>query len=330
MPMPSQGWLGWLGRHGWRKPLVVAAAVALLACAPSYLGLYWLRVLTTILMFATFTQSINIIAGFVGYPAFGNVVFFGLGAYGTTVGIVHFKLAPILSVFCGLSACAVVVLLVGPPLLRLRGHYFAIATLGLNEAIMAVVSNLTDLTGGGMGVSLPIPTSSVEASARLYFWLFLGLAGAALAVSALMRVTTFGYACRAILANEEAAESLGINTTFYKTAAWFISALLAGLAGALYAPWVGYIDPPTVFDMTISVKGFVMFLIGGAGTVLGPLVGAALVELATTLTWSYLLSYHLAVLGIIIMAAAVLIPKRLPQRMMGHMLRATALLPKKS
>jgi branched-chain amino acid transport system permease protein len=171
---------------------------------------------------------------------------------------------------------------------------------------------------------------SIAASASLYYWLFLALALAGIAVAALLRRTRFGYACRAVLANEEAAQSLGIDTTFYKTAAWLISAALAGLAGGIYAQWVGYIEPPAVFDMTIAVKGFVMFLIGGAGTVLGPLIGAALVEIATTLTWSHLLAFHLGVLGIIIMAAAVLIPRRIPQQAAAYLWRASGLAPKKA
>jgi branched-chain amino acid transport system permease protein len=301
--------------------LTAAACVALAVAAPAFLGLYWLRILTSIFMFAAFAQSINIMAGFVGYSAFGNVVFFGLGAYGTAVAMVKFHWPYPAALAAGLLPCVLLVLTVGPPVLRLRGHYFAIATLGLNETMKAVVVNLTGLTGGGMGLSLPIPNETVEISARNFYWMFLTLNVAAILIALLMRTTRFGYACRAILANEEAAESLGINTTFYKTAAWLVSALLAGLAGGIYALWVGYIDTPSVFDMTIAVKGFVMFLIGGGGTVLGPLIGAVLVELATNLAWSNLLKYHLAVLGIIIMTAAVLIPRRIPQRVMRGLLK---------
>lgn len=283
-------------------------ALVSLALLPAIGNLYWIRVFTNIFMFAVLAQSINIIAGFVGYPAFGNVVFFGLGAYGTGVMVVQFQTSVATGILVGLLLCAVVVLIIGPPLLRLRGHYFAIATLGLNEAVKAVIANLTDLTGGGKGLSLPLPDATVQQTALLFYWLFLVLAGIGMLVAVMFWSTRFGYACRAIRANEDGAESLGINTTYYKTAAWLISALLAGAAGGLYAEWIGYIEPPVVFDMTIAVKAFVMFLLGGAGTILGPMFGAALVELLTTLTWSHLLSYHLAVLGIIIMAAAVLIP----------------------
>ena len=299
--------------------VLVAAAVACVGtaiAAPAFVDLYWIRILTSICMFVAVAQSINIMAGFLGYPAFGNVVFFGLGAYGTAVATVRLQWPPTAALGVGLAACAVLVLIVGPPILRLRGHYFAIATLGLNETMKSIVSNLTGLTGGGLGLSLPLPSEPLEVSARSFYWMFLGLAFGATLVALVLRETRFGYACRAILANEEGAESMGINTMFFKTAAWLVSAMIAGLAGGFYALWVGYIDAPSVFDMTIAVKGFVMFLIGGAGTVLGPAFGALLVELAANLSWSHLLKYHLGILGIVIMAAAVLIPKRIPQRML--------------
>ncbi len=283
-------------------------AFGALAFAPGFLDLYWIRVLTNVWLFAIVAQGINIIAGFVGYPAFGNVVFFGLGAYGAAIGVGKFQLPFFASLLAGMLLCATVAMIAGPPLLRLRGHYFAIATLGLNEAIKAVVNNLTDLTGGGMGLSLPLPTGSVGATAAYFYRAYLTLATAGLVIAALLRTTRFGYALRAIRANEEGAESLGIDTTFYKSAAWLISALLTGCAGALYAQWLAYIEPSVVFDITIAVKGFVMFLIGGPATIFGPLVGAVLIEIVATLAWSNLLKYHLAFLGIIIMATAIAMP----------------------
>lgn len=295
----------------WSQRAICVGAFGLLALAPEVMGLYWLRVITTVLMFAVIAQSINIIAGYVGYPAFGNVVFFGLGAYGTGVAMVKLN-APFLGGMCvGLLLCAVVVIVLGPPLLRLRGHYFAIATLGLNEAIKAIINNLTAVTGGGTGLSLPLLDATVEDAAAYFYRAFLLLVGLGVAVAALLRSSRFGYACRAIRANEEGAEALGINTTFYKTLAWLISALLAGCAGGLYAQWFAYIEPPVVFDMMLAVKGFVMFLLGGPATIFGPLIGAGLVEIIATLTWSHLLNYHLGLLGILIMIAAVAMPNGL-------------------
>lgn len=293
--------------------LAIAAYVAAVA-APAFADLYWLRILTSIWMFVAIAQSMNIMAGFLGYPAFGNVVFFGLGSYSTAIAITKLHWPVFAAVSAGLIPCAILVLVVGPPILRLRGHYFAIATLGLNETMKSLVANMTTLTGGGLGLSLPLPSEPLAVSARNFYWAFLGLSLLSIFVALFLRTTRFGYACRAILANEDGAESMGINTTFYKTATWLLSASLAALAGGLYALWLGYIDPPSVFDMTIAVKGFVMFLIGGAGTILGPVVGAFLLELAANLSWSYLLKYHLAILGIIIMAAAVVIARGLPKR----------------
>jgi branched-chain amino acid transport system permease protein len=285
-----------------------AVAVAALACLPLIVNAYWMRILTDVFMFAVLAQSINVIAGFAGYPAFGNVVFFGLGAYGMGVMNVNYGASAFAGMAVALLLCAAVVIALGPLLLRLRGHYFAIATLGLNEATRNIVQNLSVLTGGAKGLSFPLPDVSYEQNAIRFYFLFLALALIGTLTALVLRRSRFGFACRAIRANEEGAASLGIDTTFYKTAAWLISALLAGGAGALYARWIGYIEPPAVFDMTISVKAFVMFLLGGAGSIFGPAIGAALVEVATTLSWSYLLQFHLGVLGIVIMAAALLMP----------------------
>ena len=288
--------------------LAGVAAVAALYGLPAVLSLYWIRVLANVLMFAAIAQGLNIIVGFVGYPAFGNVVFFGLGAYGVGIAMVKLQAPFVVGLAIGLGVSAAAVVLIGPPLLRLRGHYFAIATLGLNEATRAVVENLTGLTGGGMGLSVPLPAGSIAETGAFFYRAFLGLVALGVVITALLKRMRFGYACRAIRANEEGAESLGIATTRYKTAAWLVSALLTATAGAFYAHWMSYIEPRVVFDMTIAVRSFVMFLIGGAGTVLGPVAGAFVVEILTTLTWSNLLQFHLAVLGGIIMLVVLLMP----------------------
>ena len=137
--------------------LSVIAVTALAATIPAFANLYWLRVFTSICMFAAMTQSINIMAGFIGYPAFGNVVFFGLGAYGTAVAIVRFEWPIPAGLFAGLMVCAVLVVIVGPPVLRLRGHYFAIATIavGVANADDAVRASGVQLTTApaGLGVA---------------------------------------------------------------------------------------------------------------------------------------------------------------------------------
>lgn len=290
------------------RTLAVAAILILaLLLAPALLSLYGLRLLTGVLMLAVVAQGINAMAGFVGYPAFGNVVFFGVGAYGTALAVTSGHSLPVALAFGALLA-GLLALAIGPVLLRLRGHYFAIATLGLNEVVSALVANATSVTGGSIGVSLPLTGSTPAELGRFIYFSFVALFAASILFGVFLRDSRFGYGCRAIRANEEAADATGVPTLFVKSGTWVLSALLTSVAGGLYARWLGFIEPSQVFDMTISVKAFVMFLLGGAGTVFGPLIGAALIETATTLAWSHLLKLHLMVLGITIMAVVLLLP----------------------
>jgi len=289
--------------------VVCVAAGIFLACCPFFLNLYWLRNLTNIFMFAILTQAVNIIAGYTGYPAFGNVVFFGLGAYSTGVLMVKFHIPFAITILIGITVCLFFTLFFGIPVLRLKGHYFAIATLGLNEATRAIVDNLSDLTGGGMGLSLPLPTGDVGANNRFFYFMMYGTMMLSITVTYLISKSRFGYGCRSIRSDEEGAESMGIDTTRYKTMAWMISAALTGIAGSIYAYWMSYIEPSAVFDMTIAIKSFVMFLLGGAGTVIGPILGAFFIELISTFAWSYLLNYHIGALGLIIILVVIYMPR---------------------
>lgn len=290
-----------------RTLAVAGILVVALLLAPGLVSLYGLRLMTGVLMLAVVAQGINAMAGFVGYPAFGNVVFFGVGAYGTALGVTSGHPFPI-ALALGAALAGGLALVIGPVLLRLRGHYFAIATLGLNEVVSAVVANATSVTGGSIGLSLPLTGDSPAELGRFIYHCFVALFAVSVLLGMFLRDSRFGYGCRAIRANEEAADATGVPTLFVKSGTWILSALLTGVAGGLYARWLGFIEPGQVFDMTISVKAFVMFLLGGAGTVFGPLIGAALIETATTLAWSHLLKLHLMVLGITIMAVVLLIP----------------------
>ena len=289
--------------------LSCVAAGIFLTCCPFFLSAYWLRILTNIFMFAILSQAINIISGYTGYPAFGNVVFFGLGAYSTGVLMVKFHTSFAITIPIGITVCLLFTLLFGIPVLRLKGHYFAIATLGLNEATRAIVDNLTGLTGGGMGLSLPLPPGNIEAIARFFYFVLFGTMVMIILATYVLSISRFGYACRSIRADEEVAKSMGINTTRYKTIAWMVSAAFTGIAGSVYAYWMSYIEPSAVFDMTIAIKSFVMFLLGGAGTVIGPVLGAFFIELISTFAWGHLLNYHIGALGVIIILVVILMPR---------------------
>jgi len=201
-----------------------------------------------------------------------------------------------------------VAVVVGAPVLRLRGHYFAVATLGMNEATRALVENLSTVTGGGMGLSLPIRRGPAEEVNAHFYLLMLGLLVATLVLTWGFGRSRLGYGCRAIRFDEEGAAACGVPTMRYKVAAWALSAGLTGIAGSVYAHWFGYIEPAVVFDMTIAVKGFVMMLVGGSGTLFGPLLGAILVEGIALAAWTRFLTAHSAILGLVIIVVVVFVP----------------------
>ncbi|MBL8329283.1 MAG: branched-chain amino acid ABC transporter permease [Rubrivivax sp.] len=293
----------------WRvQPWLIALAVLLLLAAPGVLNAYALRVLAAVFTIAVVAQGINLMAGYTGYPAFGNIVFFGIGGYTTAVLMGKAGWTFAAAAAAAVLLAVLLVLAIGPPLLRLRGHYFAIATLGLNEAMREVVANATPLTGGGMGLSLPLPEGGPLFNAVRFYYLLLAAMLAATWVVWEFDRRQLGLGCRAIRDNEAKAEASGLHTTRYKTVAWTLSAAMTAAVGAMQAWWLTYIDPPSMFDLGMSVKAFVILLLGGAGTVFGPVFGAFVVELLANLTWSKLLNWHLGAMGLLIMAIILVFP----------------------
>lgn len=287
--------------------LLVAASAALLLAGPAFLDFYWMRVISFSMMFAALSSGLNITAGYTGYPAFGDVVWFGLGSYVTADLMVreHWPFAAALP--CGAVFCTLLAALIGPAFLRLRGHYFAIGTLGLNEATRAVIQNV-HFTGGAAGISLPITTGSVASTARFFYYLFFGVMALALLLTFLVTRSRIGYALRAIRVGEDAAVSLGVNATALKTLAWTMSAGIIGLVGGIYAYWISFIEPPGAFDVAISIKMFVVMLLGGVGTIFGPVIGAFGIQLLENEVWGNVLNYHLIILGGIVIGLVVLLP----------------------
>lgn len=294
-----------------RDALVAAALCALVALVPLAGEAYWLRLGTTMLMYGVIAMSWNFIGGMAGYPSFAVAAFFGLGAY---TGAVAQKLGlPMGLAWClaGLAALAFAAAL-GIALLRLRGHYFAIASLVVAEVLRELVNSATDLTGGGMGLNLPLPAMrSVQAQAIFFYYAMLGVAALTFAAMLATVHSRLGFGLRCIQQNESAADMLGVNTTYYKVAAFMLSGVFVGMAGAVYASWVHYIEPPDVFDVLYSVKAIVMVLLGGAGSVFGPLFGAALFLSLEELVWRRFLEVHTGVLGLLIVLLVMFLPKGL-------------------
>ena len=293
-----------------RKSVLLATVLfAIIAALPLGADAYWLRLGTTVLMYGVLAMAWNFIGGMAGYPSFASAAFFGLGAY---AGAVAQKLgAPMLLAwgFAGLVALLFAGLL-GLALLRLRGHYFAIASLVVAEVLRELVNSATDLTGGGMGLNLPVPRdATIGGQAVFFFYAMLGLAGLTFAATLAVTHSKLGFGLRCIQQNESAADMLGVNTTFYKVAAFVLSGIFVGAAGAIYASWVHYIEPPDVFDVLYSIKAIVMVLLGGAGSVFGPLLGAAIFLSLEELVWRNYLQVHTGVLGLMIVLLVLFMPK---------------------
>jgi branched-chain amino acid transport system permease protein len=294
-----------------RDAWIAVLLFALVALLPLSGEAYWMRLGTTMLMYGVLAMSWNFIGGMAGYPSFAVAAFFGLGAYAGAVAQKFEVPMGFAWMGAGLLALAFAALL-GLALLRLRGHYFAIASLVVAEVLRELVNSMTDLTGGGMGLNLPIPAmASVESQARFFYYAMLLLAAATFAAMLLTSHSKLGFGLRCIQQNESAADMLGVNTTLYKVGAFMLSGVFVGIAGAMYASWVYYIEPPDVFDVLFSVKAIVMVLLGGAGSMFGPLIGAAAFLSLEELVWRNYLEVHTGVLGLMIVGLVLFLPRGL-------------------
>jgi branched-chain amino acid transport system permease protein len=291
-----------------RSNLILLALVACIAALPLFGGSYALRLGTIACMYGILALSWNIVGGFAGYPSFATAAFFGFGAY--TAGVLIGKGAPLLVsvAVAGVMSFALAGLL-GAALLRLRGHYFAIASLSLIEVFRELVNNATDLTGGGMGLNIPLTSAAgVMADATFFFYVMWALLlGTALMV-VIVAVSKLGFGLACIRQNETAANMIGLNTTLYKSVAFGLSACFVGAAGGVYAAWVHYIDPSDVFDILYSVKPIVMALIGGLGSPLGVLVGAFVYLGLEEVVWRNYIQIHSGVLGVLIVVLLLFLP----------------------
>ena len=220
-------------------------------------------------MFLTLAQGLNVIYGFTGFLPFGYVGFFGAGAYGFAIAVMHLHAPPFAAMLVA-GAASVLLACILAPMLRLTGAYFAIANLAAAQAVYQVVSNpaLEDLTKGPYGVSL----SGVFAPGVSYASALAVLA-ATLGAVVWLRNSQFGLALQALRDDPVSAAMAGVSVVRVRTVAWLLSALIAGLMGGVFAWQISVFYPETVFDLSISIFAIVFTLFGGAGTLLGPVLG---------------------------------------------------------
>lgn len=288
--------------------ILIIMAIIIFILLPRYISGYYIRIFTAIFMYATIAQCINLMSGYMGYLPFGHVMFFGIGAYVSAI-LMKNGLSVIIAIPLAALTAIITSIILGFPVLRLRGHYFAIATIGMNGAIMTVVQNATEITGGARGTTFPIITAPPGVVYNYFYMAMLGLMIVTSLSIYIIINSRFGFGIRSIKANEDAANSMGINTTYTKVSTWAISALFTSIAGGIYGYWMSFIAPDEVFDLMFITNSIIMMLIGGAGTILGPILGAFIVESVSEVAWSGFMQYHLAVLGIATIIIVFFVPR---------------------
>ncbi len=300
------------GNRTWLWVGAVAAVLVIAVVFPFITGPYFLQFATDALMFAILASSWNIIGGYTGYPSFGNVVFFGLGAYTTGILMTKAGMPFVVGLVGSAVVCVVFAVLVGLPVLRLRGHYFAIATLGIAEAMREVVINL-DITEGNTGMVLPLIRNP-----EMFYYFMLGTLILTLIVTFWFTRRRLGYGLVAIREDEDAAASAGVDTTRYKIIAFALSGLFAGIAGGIHAYKITFIEPGPVFDVGVTVEMIVMAVFGGVGTVIGPTVGAFLLQIISELLSNYIVLLHATFFGLVVIFAIIFTPRGLVDMLSGR------------
>jgi len=313
------------------KLMQAAAVLALTIAAPFILPTFQVE-LTFLWIMIVFALSWDVMGGQAGYNSFGNIAFFGIGVYVaavTQIGLFHdvgaytaaagsdtLSFTPLqyfLGLFAGLAAAPVAAIIaaavLGAALLGLRGHYFAIATLGLGIALGELAAGWAWI-GGSSGLQVPVYPGGLTAQHLLFYFLSAGLGLAAFFILRWLYATRFGLVLNAIRDDEGKAEALGLKTTRYKIVGWCIAAGFVGLSGALMAHIIGFIDPREVAfaGATFGVWMVLMAILGGKGTIWGPVIGAVIFHVTRELFWTYLFAWQNVALGALIIIVVVFFP----------------------
>jgi branched-chain amino acid transport system permease protein len=293
-----------------RADVLLVLALLVLAALPLVGGPYAQRLGTFACMYAVMAVSWNVIGGMAGYPSFATAAFFGLGAY---VGGVTLARGGGLLLATGLAGAVAFAgaMLLGAVLLRLRGHYFAVASLAVAEVLRELANTATDVTGGGMGLNIPLDTAAfagVSGESLFFFFAMWALLALTLAVVVTVERSRLGFGLACIRQNESAADMIGVDATLYKSLAFALSGVFVAMAGTLYAGWVHYIEPPDVFDILYSVKPIVMALLGGLRSTVGAVMGAFVFLGIEETVWRNYLQVHTGMLGLLVVLLLLFLP----------------------
>jgi branched-chain amino acid transport system permease protein len=287
-----------------RKGLIGVILVGMLGSLPFLTTGYTINFLLIIFYWIGLSGCWNFMSGYTGYIDFGSAAYVGVGSYVAGILILKSGLGIIPAVLiAGLSTLALA-LIIGWPTLKLKGAYFAIATFALAETLKQVTEEWNSLTGGGSGLTYPVRLDDLT-----YYWIYLGLAGLVIGMTYLTDGSKVGYAAKAICQDEQTAARFGINTRWIKVRTYGQSAFFMGLLGALEASRIGYITPVDVFNVHITIKMIIMSLLGGMGTVLGPVIGAGFLQIVEETLGTTFLNWYLVFMGILIVLVIMFMPR---------------------
>jgi branched-chain amino acid transport system permease protein len=298
------------------RPFILVALAVALAFVPVFVSSdFWISWLTMVLFYAYLGQSWNILAGYGGQFSFGHALFFGVGAYATAILQIDLKI----NAWFGFVAAGAIGALVGASVgyvvfsRKLRGSYFALVTLAFAE-VFRVIANTLDVTGAGVGLFLPSSPgiADLQFTQRAgFFWFNLALVTAAGALTWWIQHSRFGSNLVAVRESESAAQALGVRVLHVKIWAIGISGALAGTAGATYVQMYRFIDPPLTFGIGISIEALLGPIVGGLGTILGPVLGAFalhLVSEGTRIAFGEAAGLSLALYGALVIAIVLFVP----------------------
>lgn len=276
-----------------------------------------------VLYFAYLACAWNLMCGYVGQISFGHSVFCGVGGYTSVILLTALGLSPWLGMLVGGVLAAILAVIIGYPTMRLRGPYFALTTIAVAEMMRMWVENTDDFFGiplkGAQGLSVPLLGTNAALfqfeSKVPYYYIILAMLAIIMAMTWLMARSRLGVSLKAIRGDRDAAESLGINPTRYTLTAYAISAFMTALGGSFYAQFVRFINPERNMGIELSIDMALMTIIGGQGTIAGPVIGALFLAPISELSRGYLggrlPGLHLALYGLVLILAVLYLPKGL-------------------
>jgi branched-chain amino acid transport system permease protein len=272
---------------------LAAAALALPLLAP---GAFIIDIFIRILLFAFIGVAWNLMGGYARQLSLGHAAYFGLGAYTSTILLIRFGVSPWIGMLAGGVVAMLSSLPIGALCFRLRGPYFAIATIATAQVLMLLFLKFRDFAWGAEGTTIPnlgdAPMMMQFEGKAPYYYIALALLAAGLAITWRIERSWMGYYLVAVGEDEDAAEAVGVDALLIKRNVYLISAFLTALAGTFYVQYIYFIDPNTAFSFNVSVEAALVSIVGGIGTLWGPVLGAFLLEASSALLQGWLGGGH--------------------------------------